>query len=91
METRSFKDTRKQYPNDDDFLVLVDCETRELPTGELEVTGAKYVHAYKTGKEMYEAYKDLAKKGLDVRFLLPSYKDSFIMEQKFSMKLGRYA
>ena len=91
METRSFKDIRKQYPNDDDFLVLVDCETRELSTGELEVTGAKYVHAYKTGKEMYEAYKDLAKKGLDVRFLLPSYKDSFIMEQKFSMKLGRYA
>ena len=91
METKSFKEIRKQYPNDDDFLVLVDCETRELSTGELEVLGAKYVHAYKSGKEMYAAYKDLAKKGLNVHFLLPSYKDAFIMEQRFSMRLGRYA
>ena len=91
METKSFREIRKQFPNDDDFLVLVDCETRELSTGELEVTGAKYVHAYKSGKEMYAAYRDLAKKGLDVHFLLPSYKDSFIMEQKYSMNLGRYS
>jgi hypothetical protein len=91
METKSFKEIRKQYPNDDDFLVLVDCDTRVLPTGELEVLGAKYVHAYKTGREMYDAYRDLAKKGLDAHFLLPSYKDNFIMEQRFSMRLGRFA
>ncbi len=91
MDTKSFKDIRKQYPNDDDFLVLVDCETRELSTGELEVLGAKYVHAYKSGKEMYEAYKDLAKKLPNVFFVTPSYKDNFIMEQRFSMRLGRYA
>ena len=91
METKSFKEIREQYPNDDDFLVLVDCETRELPSGELEVLGARYVHAYKSGKEMYAAYKDLAKKGLNVHFLLPSYKDAFIIEQRFSMRLGRYA
>lgn len=91
MEAKSFKEIRKQYPNDDDFLVLVDCDSRELPTGELEVLGARYVHAYKTGREMYDAYRDLAKKGLNVHFLLPSYKDNFIMEQRFSMRLGRYA
>jgi len=91
MKTKSFKEIRNQYPNDDDFLVLVDCETRQLPTGELEILGAKYVHAYKTGREMYEAYRDLAKKGLDAHFLLPSYKDNFIMEQRFSMRLGRFS
>ena len=88
METRSFKDIRKQYPNDDDFLVLVDCETRELATGELEVTGAKYVHAYKTGREMYDAYRDFTKKGLKALFVTPLYKDSFIMEKRFSMRVG---
>ncbi len=90
METKSFKEIRKQYPNEDDFLVLVDCETRELPTGELEVLGAKYVHAYKTGREMYDAYRDLAKKLPSVFFVTPVYKDNFIMEQRFSMRLGKY-
>ena len=50
MKTRSFKEIRAQYPNDDDFLVLVDCETRELPTGELEVLGAKHVEPSRTLK-----------------------------------------
>ena len=89
METRSFQDIRKQFPSD--FLVLVDYESHELPTGEIEVTGAKYVHAYKTAREMYDAYRDLSRKGLNVLFVPPRYQDSFIMEQRFSMRLGRCA
>ncbi len=89
MKTRTFLDIRKQFPNE--FLVLVDCETHNLPTGEIEVTGAKYVHAYKNAREMYDAYRDLSRKGLNVLFVPSRYKDSFIMEQRFSMRLGRCA
>ena len=88
MDTKSFKETRKQCTDDDDLLVLVDRETRELPTGELEVTGAKNVHPYKSGKEMYDAYKDLSKKMPNVYFVPPQYKDSFKMEQRYSMCVG---
>lgn len=86
METKSFKEIRKQYPGDDDFLVLVDCETRQLPSGELEVLGAKHVEPFKEFKAMYDAYRDYKKKGLDAHFVIPSYKDSFIMEQQISVR-----
>ena len=86
MEFKSFKDIRKQYPNQ--FLVLVDFESRDLPTGEIEVTGAKYVHVYESGKDMYEAYRDLTRKGHEAVFVTPSYSDSFIMEKRFSMRVG---
>jgi hypothetical protein len=89
METKSFQEIRKQYPSQ--YLVLVDFEAHELPSGDLEVTGAKYVHAYKTGKEMYEAYRDLAKKGQKAVFVTPYYQDSFTMEQRFSMRVGSVA
>lgn len=90
MEAKSFKEIRSLYPNSDDFLVLVDCQTRQLASGELEILGAKYVHVYKTGREMFEAYKDLSKKLPNVYFVTPIYKDSFVMEQKVSMRLGRH-
>jgi tRNA splicing endonuclease len=86
METRSFKEIRKQYPAENDFLVLIDCETRELSSGELEVLGAKHVEPFKDFRQMYDAYKDYKKKGLDAWFVLPIYKDSFIMEQRFSLR-----
>jgi hypothetical protein len=86
METKSFKEIRSQYPADDDFLVLVDCETRNLPSGELEVLGAKHIEPFKDFKEMYNAYRDHRKKGLDVLFVIPSYKDSFIMKQQISVR-----
>ena len=86
MKTKSFKEIREQYPGDDDFLVLVDCETRELPSGELEVLGAKHVEPFKEFKAMYDAYKDYRKKGLEAWFVIPSYKESFIMERRFSHK-----
>lgn len=86
METKSFKEIRKQYPSQ--FLVLVDYDSRELPTGEIEVTGAKYVHVYESGKDMYEAYRDLSRKGQEVVFVTPNYTDSFIMEKRFSMRVG---
>ena len=86
METQSFQDIRKQFPND--FLVLVDYESHELPSGEIEVIGATCVHVYKSGREMYDAYRDLTKRGLKALFVTPSYKDSFIMEKRFSMRVG---
>lgn len=86
METKSFREIRKQYP--DQFLVLVDYEADELPSGEIEVTGAKYVHAYESGREMYDAYRDLCKKGQQAVFVTPFYQDSFKMEQRFSMRVG---
>jgi hypothetical protein len=89
MKTRSFKEIKEQYPNEDDYLVLVDCEGRELDTGEYEVLGAKYVQAYKTAKEMYDAYKDLSKKLPNVYFVPPQYKYCFKMEQRHSMRVGK--
>lgn len=89
MKTRSFKEIKELYPNEDDYLVLVDCEGRELDTGEYEVLGAKYVQAYKTAKEMYDAYKDLSKKLPNVYFVPPQYKDCFKMEQRHSMRVGK--
>jgi hypothetical protein len=86
MQTKLFKEIRDQYPSDDDFLVLVDCETRDLPSGELEVLGAKHVEPFKDFKSMYDAYRDYKKKGLDARFVLPIYKDSFIIEKRFSLR-----
>lgn len=86
METKSFKQIRSQYPGEDDFLVLVDCETRDLPSGEMEVLGAKHVEPFKDFKAMYEAYRDYKKKGLDAWFVIPSYKESFIMEQRASVR-----
>ena len=86
MKSKSFKEIRAQYPNDDDFLVLVDCETRDLPSGELEVLGAKHVEPFKDFKEMYDAYRDYKRKGLDAWFVIPSYKDSFIMERQVSAR-----
>ena len=83
---KSFRDIRDQYPNEDDFLVLIDCETRDLPSGELEVLGAKHVEPFKDFKEMYDAYRDYRKKGLDAWFVIPSYKDSFIMERQISVR-----
>ena len=80
MEMKTFREIRKQYPGDDDFLVLIDCETRQLPSGDLEVLAAKHVEPFKEFKAMYEAYRDFKKKGLDAWFVIPSYKDSFIME-----------
>jgi len=86
MKTKSFKEIRTQYPNDDDFLVLVDCETRDLPSGELEVLGAKHVEPFKDFKEMYNAYRDYRKKGLDAHFVIPLYKENFILEQQVSVR-----
>jgi len=90
MKSKSFKEIKEQYPNDDDYLVLVDCEGRELDTGEYEVVGAKYVQGYKTAKEMYDAYKDLSKRLPNVYFLPPQYKSSFKMEQRYSMRIGKH-
>ena len=90
MAKITVKEIKEQYPNEDDYLVLVDCEGRELETGEYEVLGAKYVQVYKTAKEMYDAYKDLSKKLPNVYFVPPQYKNSFIMEQRQSMRIGKH-
>ncbi len=54
--------------------------------GELEVLGAKHVEPFKDFKEMYDAYRDYRKKGIDAWFVIPSYKDSFIMEKQISVR-----
>ena len=87
MNIMSFKEIRTKYPKD--YLVLMDCESKELVTGELEITGAKHVQAYANAKEMYDAYRDLFKKGLNVFFATPPYQDSLIMEQRTSLRLRR--
>jgi hypothetical protein len=58
-----------------------------LPTGELEILGAKHVEPFQDFRQMYDAYKDYKKKGLDAWFVTPQYKDSFIMEQRFSARI----
>ncbi len=90
METKSFKAIREQYPNDDDYLVLIDCEGRELGSGEYEVVGAKHVQVFKSAREMYAAYKELSKKLPNVYFVPPQYKSSFIMEHRQSMRIGKH-
>ena len=85
MKTKSFQEIRKEHP--DQFLVLVDPEEKQVAPNFVEVTGAKYVHAYDDGTEMMEAYRDLRKKGLNVTFCTPNYRESFIIEQIPSLRV----
>ena len=43
--------------------MLVDYEENDLTPTKFEVLGAKYYHAYDTPLDMYNAYRDLKKKG----------------------------
>lgn len=79
MESKSFQEIRQQYPSQ--FLVLVDPDEQKIGPSTVEVVGAKDVHAYESGEEMFAAYKDFRKQGLNVRFCTPQYKDKFLVEQ----------
>lgn len=85
METIPFKKIRQDNP--DKFLVLVDYEEQELPSGEVEILGARYFHAYDAGMDMFNAYRDLKKKGQKVLFCTPDYQDRFIMERRPVMRV----
>lgn len=85
MKTRSFREIRREFPTE--YLVLVDPEEVEISDHQVEIIGAKYVHAYVDGKEMLEAYRDLKKKGLNITFCTPNYTDRFIVEQVPSLRV----
>lgn len=85
MISRTFKEIRQEFP--DNFLVLVDCESRELATGEFEILGAEHVETFKEFRKMYDSYRDYRKKGLDAWFVLPQYKESCVMQQRFSVRI----
>lgn len=69
METISFQKIRAEHPGK--FLVLVDYEENELPSGEIEILGAQYFHVYDVGMDMFNAYRDLKKKGRRCFFVPP--------------------
>lgn len=79
MESRSFQQIRQQFPVQ--FLVLIDPDEQKVGPSTIEVVGAKDVHAYNSGEEMFAAYKILRKEGRNVRFCTPQYKDKFLVEQ----------
>ena len=79
MESKSFQEIRHQFPSQ--FLVLVDPEEQKVGPTTLEVIGARDVHAYESGEDMFAAYKTFRKQGLNVRFCTPQYKDKFLVEQ----------
>ena len=79
MKIKTFQEIRSEYPNE--FLVLIDPEEVRLADREVEITGARYVQAFKDGNEMLDAYRDLKNKGLKVTMCTPFYKDRFIVEQ----------
>jgi hypothetical protein len=85
MEMTSFIEIRMQHPGE--FLVLEDYSTKELPTGQLEVLAARHVYAYDSGEEMYRKYREMSKQGRKVVFCTPNYTDTFIMEQRVSMRV----
>lgn len=79
MESKTFKEIRRQFPNQ--FLVLIDPEEKHIDANWIEVTGAKETYAYSSGDEMLQVYQDLKKKGKKVRFCTPDYQDDFKIEQ----------
>ena len=85
MKIISFKKIREEHP--DKFLVLVDYEEKELSLGEVEILGAEYYHVYDDGMDMFNAYRDLKKKGQKVVFCTPDYVDRFVMERRPSMRV----
>ena len=85
METTSFKKIREEHPSK--FLVLVDYDENELSTGEIEILGARYYHVYNTINEMYDAYRDLKKKGQKAVICTPDYQDRFVIERRPSMRV----
>ena len=85
METIPFKKIRQDNP--DKFLVLVDYEQKDLSLTQIEILGAPYYHAYSTGKEMFDAYRDLKRKGQKVMICTPDYQDRFVIERQFSARV----
>ena len=79
MESKSFQEIRKQFPNE--FLVLVEPEENHIDANWIEVTGAKEVYAYSSGDQMLQAYQKMKKEGKRVRFCTPDYKNDFKIEQ----------
>ena len=80
MESLSFKKIRENYPKE--FLVLVDYDEHVIKEDEVQITGAKFCHAYNNGDDMLEAYRVLKKKGEKVIFCTPYYQDNFIIERR---------
>ena len=85
MDTIPFRKIRAEHP--DKFLVLVDYEQNDLSPTQFEVLGAKFYHVYDTGKDMFDAYRDLKKKGLKVMICTPDYQDRFVVERRFSARV----
>ena len=75
----TFQEIRKQYPSQ--FLVLVEPEEKRHSVNQIEVVGAQEVFAYESGEEMMEAYRSMKKKGMQVKFCTPHYKNRFVVEQ----------
>lgn len=85
MQNIPFKKIREECP--DKFLVLVDYEENELSPCEIEILGAQYYHIYNSINEMYNAYRDLKKKGQRVIICTPDYQDRFVIERRPSMRV----
>lgn len=85
MNTIPFQKIKQDYPSK--FLVLVDYDETELPSGEVEILGAKYFHTYDEGMDMFNAYRDLKRKGQRVVFCTPDYQDRFVIERRPSMRV----
>lgn len=85
MDTIPFKKIRAQHP--DKFLILVDYDENYISPSQFEVLGAKIYHVYDTGKDMFNAYRYLRKKGLKVMICTPDYQDRFVVERKFTARI----
>ncbi len=85
MAKMTFAEIRAKYPQS--YLLLIDYDEVDLPTGEVEITGAADVEAFSTGEEMLTAYQALKRSGRDLMFCTPQYQDRFIIERRPSMRV----
>ena len=85
MPKKSFSQIRAEHPSS--FLLLIDYDEVELPSGKIEIIAADRVLDFDTGEEMLEAYRDLRHSGHQVMFCSPEYQDRLIIERRPSMRV----
>lgn len=85
MPKQSFVDIRTRYPKS--YLLLLDYDETQLPSGEVEITAAQDAIAFDSGDEMLDEYKRLRQSGRKVMFCSPDYTEKLVVERRPSMRV----
>lgn len=79
MSIKTFKEIRKEYP--DEYLILIDPEEKALDKFEVEITGARAVEAYGDHKDMANAYWAHRARGNRVSFATPAARERLVIDR----------